>query len=117
MNFLCPSGCGSVLNEYGNVEMDAMVMDGRTLDNGAVSAIRGIANATRLARLVMEKVLSTDYIPITMHCITLHFIALHPITFIQPMFSMSYLADAFIQTDSADWTRQGPLLPPWTMWG
>ncbi|XP_061084114.1 isoaspartyl peptidase/L-asparaginase-like [Conger conger] len=49
------AGCGSVLNEHGNVEMDALVMDGRTLANGAVSAVRRIANAAQLARLVMEK--------------------------------------------------------------
>lgn len=36
--------------------MDALVMDGRTLASGAVSAVRNIANPTQLARLVMDKV-------------------------------------------------------------
>ncbi|XP_042592949.1 isoaspartyl peptidase/L-asparaginase isoform X1 [Cyprinus carpio] len=49
------AGQGSVLNVKGEVEMDAMVMDGRTLDSGAVSAVRRIANPVQLARLVMEK--------------------------------------------------------------
>ncbi|XP_064173285.1 isoaspartyl peptidase/L-asparaginase isoform X5 [Anguilla rostrata] len=49
------AGCGSVLNEHGGVEMDALVMDGRTLASGAVSAVRRIANPVQLARLVMEK--------------------------------------------------------------
>ena len=50
------AGYGSVLNVKGEVEMDAIVMDGRTLDGGAVSAVRNIANPIQLARLVMEQV-------------------------------------------------------------
>ncbi|XP_037321117.2 isoaspartyl peptidase/L-asparaginase isoform X1 [Pungitius pungitius] len=49
------AGCGSVLNVRGEVEMDAMVMDGKTLGSGAVSAVRNIANPIQLARLVMDK--------------------------------------------------------------
>lgn len=49
-------GCGSVLNIKGEVEMDAIVMDGKTLASGAVSAVRNIANPIQLARLVMDKV-------------------------------------------------------------
>ncbi|XP_041106030.1 isoaspartyl peptidase/L-asparaginase isoform X2 [Polyodon spathula] len=49
------AGCGSVLNELGEVEMDAIIMDGKTLASGAVSAVRGIANPIKLSRLVMEK--------------------------------------------------------------
>lgn len=49
------AGCGSVLNIKGEVEMDAIVMDGKSLDSGAVSAVRNIANPVQLARLVMEK--------------------------------------------------------------
>lgn len=52
----CVSGCGSVLNIKGEVEMDAFVMDGKTLGCGAVSAVRNIANPIQLARLVMDKV-------------------------------------------------------------
>ncbi|XP_075899102.1 isoaspartyl peptidase/L-asparaginase-like isoform X2 [Nelusetta ayraudi] len=49
------AGCGSVLNMKGEVEMDALVMDGRTLASGAVSAVRNVANPIQLARLVMDK--------------------------------------------------------------
>ncbi|XP_026165811.1 isoaspartyl peptidase/L-asparaginase isoform X2 [Mastacembelus armatus] len=49
------AGCGSVLNVKGDIEMDAIVMDGKTLGSGAVSAVRNIANPVQLARLVMEK--------------------------------------------------------------
>ncbi|KAG7260883.1 hypothetical protein CRUP_018920 [Coryphaenoides rupestris] len=49
------AGCGSVLNAKGEVEMDAIVMDGRTLASGAVSAVRNVANPVQLARLVMDK--------------------------------------------------------------
>ncbi|XP_030627057.1 isoaspartyl peptidase/L-asparaginase isoform X1 [Chanos chanos] len=49
------AGRGSVLNVKGEVEMDALVMDGRTLGSGAVSAVRRVKNPVQLARLVMEK--------------------------------------------------------------
>ncbi|KAM8739382.1 isoaspartyl peptidase/L-asparaginase isoform X2 [Acanthopagrus latus] len=49
------AGCGSVLNVKGDVEMDAFVMEGKTLGSGAVSAVRNIANPIQLARLVMDK--------------------------------------------------------------
>jgi len=47
------SGYGSVLNAQGEVEMDAIIMDGAALDLGAVIAVQGIANPITLARLVM----------------------------------------------------------------
>ncbi|XP_034041175.1 isoaspartyl peptidase/L-asparaginase isoform X2 [Thalassophryne amazonica] len=56
------AGCGSVLNVKGDVEMDAMVMDGKTLASGAVSAVRNIENPIQLARLVMDK---TDHVCLT----------------------------------------------------
>jgi beta-aspartyl-peptidase (threonine type) len=49
------AGCGSVLNEYGKVEMDAAIMDGRDLSAGAVAAVDNIANPIQLARLVMTE--------------------------------------------------------------
>ncbi|OXB62633.1 hypothetical protein ASZ78_016928 [Callipepla squamata] len=58
------AGCGSVLNEKGEVEMDAIIMDGKNLASGAVSAVKCIANPIKLARLVMEKtkhMLLTDH--------------------------------------------------------
>lgn len=42
--------------------MDAIVMDGKTLASGAVSAVRNIANPVQLARLVMDKVMHHEII-------------------------------------------------------
>lgn len=49
------AGCGSVLNEDGRVEMDAAIMDGRSLAAGAVADVHNIANPVRLARLVLAQ--------------------------------------------------------------
>ncbi|XP_062852396.1 isoaspartyl peptidase/L-asparaginase [Trichomycterus rosablanca] len=49
------AGHGAVLNEDGEVELDAFIMEGRTLGAGAVSSVRNIANPVSLARAVMEK--------------------------------------------------------------
>ena len=49
------AGCGSVLNEFGKIEMDAALMDGRDLAAGAVAGIHNIANPILLARLVLAR--------------------------------------------------------------
>ncbi len=49
------AGKGSVFTADGTHEMDAAIMNGKTLDAGAVSLIHGIKNPIRLARDVMEK--------------------------------------------------------------
>jgi len=49
------AGKGSVLNSAGAVEMDASIMDGKTLKAGAVTDIKRIKNPISLARLVMEQ--------------------------------------------------------------
>ncbi len=49
------AGRGSVLNEYGEVEMDAAIMDGRALDAGSVAGITYIKNPIALARCVLDK--------------------------------------------------------------
>lgn len=49
------AGRGSVLNSAGEIEVDAMIMDGLTLRAGAVAAVKEIANPVQLARMVMQK--------------------------------------------------------------
>lgn len=52
----CPvldAGRGSYLNQAGEVEMDAFIMDGATLDLGCLSAVQNIRYPISLARKVM----------------------------------------------------------------
>jgi beta-aspartyl-peptidase (threonine type) len=49
------AGRGSVFTHDGKNEMDAAIMDGKTLDAGAVAFVKNIKNPIMLARLVMEK--------------------------------------------------------------
>ena len=49
------AGRGSHFNRLGEVETDAIVMDGRTLNLGAVGAVQQVMNPVSLARLVMER--------------------------------------------------------------
>jgi beta-aspartyl-peptidase (threonine type) len=53
-NPLFNAGTGSTLNSLGHVEMDAAIMEGRSLRAGAVAAVSGIKNPIQLARRVME---------------------------------------------------------------
>ncbi len=48
-------GYGGLANRLGVVSLDACVMDGRTLDCGAVAGVENIRHVAALARLVMEK--------------------------------------------------------------
>ncbi|XP_063048380.1 isoaspartyl peptidase/L-asparaginase [Engraulis encrasicolus] len=56
------AGHGAVQNTEGEVELDAIIMDGSTLASGAVSSVRNIANPITLARAVMEQ---TDHAMLT----------------------------------------------------
>jgi beta-aspartyl-peptidase (threonine type) len=53
-NPLFNAGRGAVLTRDGAVELDASVMDGRTLMAGAVTGLRHVKNPVALARRVME---------------------------------------------------------------
>ncbi len=49
------AGKGAVFTHEGTNELDASIMDGKTLNAGAVAAVKHIRNPISLARLVMEK--------------------------------------------------------------
>jgi len=49
------AGKGAVFNHDGIVELDASVMDGKSLNAGALAGVRDIKNPIRVARAVMEK--------------------------------------------------------------
>lgn len=49
------AGRGSFLNELGQVEMDAMIMDGSNLRVGAVAALQNVLHPVSVARMVMER--------------------------------------------------------------
>jgi len=49
------AGRGSVFTHEGKNEMDAAIMDGRSIRAGAVASVKNVKNPIRLARLVMGK--------------------------------------------------------------
>ncbi len=49
------AGRGAVLNAECQVELDASIMDGRTLRAGAVGAVRNLRNPIRVARRIMDQ--------------------------------------------------------------
>jgi beta-aspartyl-peptidase (threonine type) len=49
------AGKGAVFTNAGTNELDASIMDGRTLKAGAVASLKHVKNPISLARLVMEK--------------------------------------------------------------
>lgn len=49
------AGTGGFLNRDGEVQLDALIIDGATVDFGAIAGVRRIKNPITLARAVMEK--------------------------------------------------------------
>lgn len=54
-NSLFNAGKGSVITKKGEYEMDAAIMDGKTMDAGAVAGVKNIRNPIILAKEVMAK--------------------------------------------------------------
>lgn len=54
-NELFNAGKGAVFNNAGGHELDSSIMDGKTLDGGAVAGVTTVKNPISLARLVMDK--------------------------------------------------------------
>ncbi len=48
-------GLGGVPNLFGKVELDASIMDGKTMKTGAVGAVKGYLHVISIARRVMEE--------------------------------------------------------------
>ena len=51
------TGVGSSLTRTGKVQMDAMLIDGKTLRCGGVHGLQGIKNPIKVAVLLKEKVI------------------------------------------------------------
>ncbi|MFL5788654.1 MAG: isoaspartyl peptidase/L-asparaginase family protein [Flavisolibacter sp.] len=49
------AGKGSALNEKGEVEMDASIMDGKNRNAGAVCIVRNVKHPVSLAKIILEK--------------------------------------------------------------
>ncbi len=49
------AGKGAVFNSEGKNKMDASIMDGKTLNSGAVAGVTNVKNPIKLARLVLNK--------------------------------------------------------------
>jgi beta-aspartyl-peptidase (threonine type) len=54
-NPLFNAGRGAVFNSAGGHELDASIMDGKTLDGGAVAGVKTVKNPISLARKVMDQ--------------------------------------------------------------
>ena len=54
-NILFNAGRGSVFTKTGIHEMDASIMDGKSLKAGAVATVKNIKNPVKLAHLIMQK--------------------------------------------------------------
>ncbi|MFZ4622319.1 MAG: isoaspartyl peptidase/L-asparaginase family protein [Bacteroidota bacterium] len=48
------AGKGSFVNAFGEIELDASIMDGTSLNCGAIASVQNIRNPISLARMIME---------------------------------------------------------------
>ena len=66
-NMLFNAGRGSVFTKKGVQEMDAAIMDGETLDAGAVAGIRNVRNPIELATEVLRNS-NHVFLPFNLSC-------------------------------------------------
>ena len=59
---LFTAGRGAEPNSEGEIELDAMVMDGTRLQSGAVMAVRGVTHPVSLARYVLERTSNSQFV-------------------------------------------------------
>lgn len=59
---LFTAGLGASKNRDGEIELDAMIMDGNRLQSGAVMAVQNIAHPISLARYVLERTSSSQIV-------------------------------------------------------
>jgi beta-aspartyl-peptidase (threonine type) len=63
-DLLFNAGKGSAINNQGEIEMDAAIMNGANLESGAVAVVKKVKNPVSLAKYIMEK---TDHVFIAGH--------------------------------------------------
>lgn len=59
---LFTAGRGAEPNSEGDIELDAMIMDGTRLQSGAVMAVRGVLHPISLARYVLERTSNSQFV-------------------------------------------------------
>jgi beta-aspartyl-peptidase (threonine type) len=59
---LFTAGRGAKPNSEGDIELDAMIMDGTRLQSGAVMAVRGVIHPVSLARYVLERTSNSQFV-------------------------------------------------------
>lgn len=59
---LFTAGRGAKPNSEGEIELDAIVMDGSRLQSGAIMAVRGVIHPVSLARYVLERTSNSQFV-------------------------------------------------------
>lgn len=59
---LFTAGRGAKPNSDGEIELDAMIMDGNRLQSGAVMAVRGVVHPVSLARYVLDRTSNSQFV-------------------------------------------------------
>lgn len=104
------AGKGAVFTSEGKNELDACIMDGRTLEAGAVGSVTTIRNPISAARAVMEK---SDHVLLVGRGAEL-FAAQNGIEIVQPeyFFDQKRWDDLLKEKEAQDARRSRPQAPP-----